>query len=180
MKSKCSVYIATSVDGYIADSKGEIDWLQRPEYDVAALEGVSFETFIAGIDALVMGRHTFEVVLSFAEWPYTLPVIVLSSQPLAIPDSLQKQVRSMQGEPQAIVETLAAEGKYHLYIDGGNTIQRFLRAGLIDELTITRIPILLGSGIPLFAEPGMEQSLTLIKAVSSMNGFVQERYRVNH
>ncbi|WP_454878091.1 dihydrofolate reductase family protein [Serratia inhibens] len=177
---KCSVYIATSVDGFIARTDGDIDWLLRPEYAVSLLNGLSFEAFIADVDALVMGRNTYEKVSVFPEWPYgALPVIVLSSRALDIPPHLQNRVRRLTGDPEAIVTRLANEGCRHLYIDGGNCVQRFLQAGLINELTITRVPLLLGSGIPLFGAVGAEQQLRLIAATHSDNGFVQERYAVS-
>lgn len=177
---KCSVYIATSVDGFIARADGDIDWLLRPEYAVSLLNGLSFEEFIADVDALVMGRNTYEKVSAFPEWPYgALPVIVLSSRALDIPPHLQNNVRREAGAPEAIVARLANEGYRHLYIDGGNCVQRFLQAGLINELTITRVPLLLGSGIPLFGPVGAEQQLRLIAATHSDNGFVQERYAVS-
>nr|WP_239664315.1 dihydrofolate reductase family protein [Serratia marcescens] len=137
---KCSVYIATSVDGFIAGPDGDIDWLLRPEYAVSLLNGLSFEAFVADIDALVMGRHTYDKVRAFPEWPYgALPVVVLSTQPPA--PHATGHVRWMNGEPAAIVAQLAEQGCRHLYIDGGQTVQRFLQAGLIDELTITRVPL---------------------------------------
>ncbi|MGK8677778.1 dihydrofolate reductase family protein [Serratia marcescens] len=174
---KCSVYIATSVDGFIAGADGNIDWLLRPEYAVSLLNGLSYEAFIADIDALVMGRHTYEKVRAFPEWPYgELPVVVLSTQPPAQQDT--GFVRWMHGEPTAIVAQLTKQGYRHLYIDGGQTVQRFLQAGLIDELTITRVPLLLGGGIPLFGTDGPEQRLRLIAVTQSDNGFVQERYAV--
>lgn len=173
---KCSVYIATSVDGFIAGPDGDIDWLLRPEYAVSLLNGLSFEAFIADIDALVMGRHTYEKVRAFPEWPYgELPVVVLSTQPA--PHGAEP-VRWMSGEPASVVAQLAESGCRHLYIDGGQTVQRFLQAGLIDELTITRVPLLLGGGIPLFGADGPEQRLRLLAVTQSDNGFVQERYAV--
>ena len=173
---KCSVYIATSVDGFIAGPDGDIDWLLRPEYAVSLLNGLSFEAFIADIDALVMGRHTYEKVRAFPEWPYgELPVVVLSTQPA--PHGAEP-VRWMSGEPAGIVARLAGAGCRHLYIDGGQTVQRFLQAGLIDELTITRVPLLLGGGIPLFGVDAPEQRLRLLAVTQSDNGFVQERYAV--
>jgi dihydrofolate reductase len=179
MKPKCSVYIAASVDGFIAKPGGDIEWLERPEYAAADMKGLRYEEFISTVDAIVMGRHSFEKVLAFTSWPYEgTPVIVLSSKALPIPDHLNSKVRVLAGTPEQIVSQLASEGKKHLYIDGGITIQRFLEAKLIDEITITRIPILLGSGIPLFGSTGGEQRLRLIEAVSSPNGFVQERYAV--
>ena len=178
-RPKCSVYIAASVDGFIAKPGGDIEWLDRPEYAAEDMNGLRYEQFISTVDAIVMGRHSFEKVLSFASWPYdgTL-VIVLSSKELSVPDQLRSKVRVLAGTPEHIVSQLASEGKSHLYIDGGITIQRFLEAKLIDEITITRIPILLGRGVPLFGSTGAEQPLRLIEAVASSNGFVQERYEV--
>ena len=176
---KCSVYIATSVDGFIARPNGEIDWLERPEYATSPINGLTYEAFIATVDALVMGRNTFEKVLTFGDWPYEgLSVVVLTSRPLDLPDALVGKVHITAGSPHTIVEHLAAEGKQHLYIDGGATIQRFLQARLIDEITLTQIPTLLGSGIPLFGMTGLEQSLQLIVATASANGMVQVRYQV--
>ena len=126
-----------------------------------------------------MGRHSFEKVITFDTWQYEgTPVIVLSSKSVAIPEHLKDKVRIESGKPEDLVSRLAAEGLNRLYIDGGITIQRFLEAQLIHEITITRIPILLGSGIPLFGSTGIEQPLRLIESVSSPNGFVQERYAV--
>ncbi len=179
MKVKCSVYIAASVDGFIAKPDGDIDWLLRPEYVATEMKGLRYDQFISTVDAVVMGRHSFDKALSFSSWFYegTL-VIVLSSNQLVVPDHLKGKVRVLAGTPQTIVSQLASEGKSHLYIDGGITIQRFLEAKLIDEITITRIPILLGNGVSLFGTTGAEQPLRLIEAVASDNGFVQERYEV--
>jgi dihydrofolate reductase len=179
MNIKCSVYIAASVDGFIARPDGDIEWLHRPEYAASELNGLSYDAFISTVDALVMGRNTFEKVLSFGHWPYEgTPVVVLSSRKPAIPDALQGKVRVDAGAPQEVVARLSAEGKRHLYIDGGRTIQRFLQAGLIHEITLTQIPILLGTGIPLFGALGIEVPLRLLDATRSDNGFVQVRYRV--
>lgn len=179
MSIKCSVYIATSVDGFIAKPNGDIEWLQRPEYSGAALEGLSYDDFISTVDALVMGRNTFDKVLSFGSWPYEgIPVVVLSSRELDMPQHLKGAVRAESGTPAELVSMLESEGRQHLYIDGGVTIQRFLQAGLIHEITITRIPVLLGAGIPLFGSLGIEVPLRLVAATSSDNGFVQVRYEV--
>ncbi|HLR31503.1 MAG TPA: dihydrofolate reductase family protein [Fodinibius sp.] len=176
---KCSVYIATSMDGFIAKSDGDIEWLLRSEYDDAGNLGLVYNEFISTVDAIVMGRHSFEKVLTFDEWYYEgTEVIVLTTQDLIVPAHLTGKVRFESGTPQEIVTKLAEEGKKHLYIDGGITIQRFLEAGLINELTITVIPILLGSGIPLFGNGGKEQPLELIEVFTSENGSVQKRYRV--
>lgn len=179
MHVKCSVYIATSVDGYIAAADGGIEWLHRPEYATTEMAGLGYDEFMADVDALVMGRHSFEKVLTFGEWPYEgTAVIVLTSRELTLPAHLQGKVQVSGGAPADVVAELAAAGKTHLYIDGGVTIQRFLRAGLIHALTITRIPILLGSGIPLFGGEEIEQRLRLVETAVSANGFVQVRYEV--
>lgn len=180
MTIKCSVYIATSVDGFIAKPDGDIEWLHNPAYAGVPIAGLSYDDFTATVDALVMGRNTFEKVLTFASWPYAeTAVIVLSSRELHIPPALQGNVRHESGSPTELVNKLAQEGFKHLYIDGGITIQRFLQAGLINEITITRIPVLLGDGIPLFGSFGAaELPLQLIAAASSENGFVQVTYQV--
>ncbi|BDB20466.1 dihydrofolate reductase [Pseudomonas sp. CYM-20-01] len=179
MDIKCSVFIAASVDGFIARPDGDIDWLHRPEYETAKLNGVTYESFIATVDALVMGRKTLEKVLSFAEWPYEgTPVIALFHQPLQIPAHLEGKVEVMAGDVTSLVATLAERGMKHLYIDGGQTIQAFLEAGLMNELIITRIPVLLGQGIPLFSQIGRELELRHIGTHESDNGFVQSRYQV--
>ncbi|MEB2647460.1 dihydrofolate reductase family protein [Pseudomonas canadensis] len=179
MDIQCSVFIATSIDGFIARPDGDIEWLHRPEYETAELKGVTYERFIATVDSLVMGRKTLEKVLSFPEWPYEgTPVIVLSYQQLQIPAHLEGKVEVMAGDVTSLVATLAERGMKHLYIDGGQTIQAFLEAGLVNELIITRIPVLLGQGIPLFSQIGRELELRHIGTHESDNGFVQSRYQV--
>ena len=179
MNVKCSVYVAMSLDGFIARPDGDIEWLHRPEYAVNNLQGLTYEDFIATVDALVMGRHTFEKVLSFGIWPYEgTTVIVLSNSGLEIPDHLEGKARLLSGTPESIVAQLGEEGKRHLYVDGGATVQQFLKAGLINEITITCIPILLGDGISLFGALGKEVSLRLIESSASDTGFVQIRYAI--
>lgn len=142
---RASVFIGTSVDGFIARVNGDLDWLPH-----GGGEDHGYDAFIATVDALVIGRKTFEKVLTFDAWPYAeKPVFVLSTRPL-VPAPLGAKVERMSGDPAAIVSQLAARGIGHIYVDGGITIQRFLQAGLIQRLTITRIPVLIGTGIPLF------------------------------
>ncbi len=179
MTIKCSVYIAASVDGFIAQADGDIEWLHNPEYAAPEVEDFGYQAFMSSVDALVMGRASFEKVLSFPIWPYgDKQVIVLSSRPLAVPEPLRPTVQSDGGPPEQVVARLAAAGKQHLYIDGGITIQRFLQAGLINEMTITRIPILLGDGIPLFGAIGSERPLRHITSTPFSNGFLQSTYQV--
>lgn len=180
MDIKCSVFIAASVDGFIARTDGDIEWLHRPEYEVTELNGVTYEAFIATVDALVMGRKALEKVLSFPEWPYEgTPVIALAHQSFELPADLKGKVEVVSQDVTALVAELAERGMKHLYIDGGQTIQAFLEAGLINELIITRIPVVLGQGIPLFSQVGSEHELRHIGTYASDNGFVQSRYGVS-
>src|SRR5580704_4331814 len=146
-----SVFIGASVDGFIARTNGDLDFL--PE---GGGEPHGYVEFMAGIDALVIGRKTFETVLAFPAWPYgDKRVVVLSSQPLDFSAVRGGRVEQMSGIPADIVAQLEASGARHIYLDGGITIQRFLRARLVDRLIITRVPVLIGKGIPLFGSlPG--------------------------
>ncbi len=179
MSIQCSVYIATSVDGFIARPDGDIAWLHNPAYAVADGGDLGYGEFINSVDVLVMGSASFEKVLSFGEWPYeeTL-VIVLSHRALVVPSHLHGKVRVENLAPGELVSHLEREGARHLYIDGGRTIQGFMKAGLIHEITITQIPVILGSGIPLFGSLGVERSLLHQVTKSFSNGFVQTTYQV--
>ena len=181
--SKCSVFIATSLDGFIARKDGGIDWLPTPDPDSDSDskdgEDYGYNDFIDTIDALVMGRNSYELVLTFDEWYYgEMPVFVLTNRGVEIPERLRKTVSQMSGEPQEIVEQLAKKGYHNLYIDGGKTIQGFLNAGLIDEMTISTIPVLIGSGIPLFGPTEEDNHLEHIKNNSFPNGLIQHKYKV--
>jgi dihydrofolate reductase len=138
-----------------------------------------YGSFIATVDVLVMGRKTYEVAKSFLRWPYgTRRVYVLSG---GYPESgkpLSKTVIGTSSQPTPLVEQLSAEGFERAYVDGGMTIQAFLRAGLINDFTITRMPILLGEGVPLFGVTGRDISLRHIETKAYPNGFVQSRYEV--
>ena len=144
------VYVATSLDGYIAASDGGLDWLHA----VPNPEGNDYgwAEFISGIDAIVMGRNTFETVLGFDNWPYGPKVFVLSTALTSVPEHLVDRVEIRSGDVNTIVSDLNQAGYNNLYVDGGNTIQRFLAADQIDTLIITTIPVLLGNGIPLFGD----------------------------
>ena len=176
MKTQCTVFIAASLDGFIAKPDGDINWLHNPAYQ--STEEMGYEPFIATVDALVMGRHSFEKVLAFDPWPYAVPVVVLSSTRNNVPEHLADRVTIVNRSPQELVSAHTKAGTKRLYIDGGTTIQRFLQAGLIDDMIITWIPILLGAGISLFGSFGHEVALELVSAESFDNGFVQTTYRV--
>lgn len=180
---KCSVYIATSLDGYIARENGELDWL--PGADGKPVEGLDpsddlgFNAFIDSVDVLVMGRNTFETALSFKEWPYgDMPVIVLSSRLSKLPVGIPETVELRNSTPAELTRELDQARYQHAYIDGGKTIQGFLNAGLIDEMTITIIPVLLGGGIPLFGELNADIQLTMVESKTFGNGMIQSRYVV--
>ena len=180
MSIKSSVFIATSLDGFISRIDGSIDWLDEASKDVPVEEDCGYLEFITSIDVLVIGRHSYEKVLSFGEWPYKEKrTVVLSSKDLKIPKELEETVSSSSESPTDLVKRLSDEGAKHLYVDGGITIQRFLNEGLIDELTITTIPILLGEGRPLFGPTKKDISLRLIETKKYDFGFVQLKYQVN-
>lgn len=150
MKQQNLVFIATSIDGYIADRNGGIDWLHAiPNPDGSDF---GYSEFVAGIDALVMGRNTFETVLGFGDWPYKKPVFVLSNSLQSLPEGYEDKAQLVQGTLTEILQTIHGQGYFKLYIDGGKTIQRFLQEDLIDSMVITIIPTLLGGGISLFGE----------------------------
>lgn len=168
------VYIATSLDGFIATIDGGVDWLN----EIPNPEGhdYGFTEFMKGIDALVMGRKSFEKVLSFGVWPYDKPVFVLSRSKLNIPEELADIVKITSGSPREIVNQLAQLGYQNLYIDGGLTIQGFLDADLIDEMIITRVPILLGGGIPLFSTLSQKMQFILKKTEALNDMLVKSHY----
>lgn len=168
------IYIATSLDGYIAQADGGLDWLEEiPNPDGSDW---GWAEFIAGIDAIVMGRKTFEKVLTFPEWPYSLPVFVLSTSLTAIPEGFAGGVELFDLTPVEVVRTLKRRGHQNLYIDGGRTIQGFLEHDLIDTLTITRVPILLGSGIPLFENHHTPLDFDHVSTQIYNNHLVKSRY----
>ena len=177
---KASVYIATSTDGYIARRDGSIDWLNEANSLVPEGEDCGFKAFMDSVDALVMGRKTFEQVVSFGQWPYgKTPVVVLSHHPLKIPSHLSETVSCSSESPRALLERLSAEGADHVYVDGGKTIHGFQKESLIDEITITRIPVAIGDGIPLFDPAGEDVKLTHLHTTVYDFGFLQTTYRVD-
>lgn len=179
MKPRCSVFIATSLDGYIAREDGSIDWLERENARVPTGEDCGYGKFIDSIDLLVMGSASFATVLSFPDWPYgERPVWVISRSLASLPASLPASVRLVAAAPADIVTRAGREGYHHLYIDGGALIRSFMAARLIDELTITRVPVLLGSGRPLFGSTPDHVALEHLATRSYSFGFVQSHYRI--
>jgi dihydrofolate reductase len=169
-----SVFIGTSLDGFIARPDGALDWL--PE---GGGEPHGYDEFIASVDALVIGRKTFETVLTFGAWPYgDKRVVVLSSRPVDLSAAIGGVVEQMAGPPAEIVARLAASGAQHLYVDGGITIQRFLREGLVQRLIITRVPVLIGAGVPLFGTLPHDVRLSHVATRSYPSGLVQSEYTV--
>lgn len=179
MNRIASVFIATSLDGYIARDNGDIDWLNEANQVVPEGEDCGFFVFMEAVDVLVMGRNTFEKVLSFGQWPYgDKPVIVLSSNRIEIPDNLPETVSWSSESPAELTDRLVSEGVARIYVDGGVTIQRFLEAGLIKDITITSIPVILGNGIPLFSNVSSDISLKHMETNAYDFGFVQSTYVV--
>ncbi len=171
---KLSVFCGVSVDGFLARPDDTLDFLRTGER-----EPHGFEEFYGGVDVVVIGRKTFEVVLTFGKWVYgKKPVVVLSSRPIDLSPVKGGVVEQMAGEPAAIVERLRERGFKHAYIDGGITIQRFLAAGLIDRLVITRVPVLIGEGIPLFGSLERDIDLRHVATRCYGRGLVQSEYAI--
>jgi dihydrofolate reductase len=170
---KASAFVGTSVDGFIARADGALDFLPP-----GGGEPHGYDEFMATVDALVIGRKTYETVLGFDAWPYgEKPVFVLSSGTLQ-PAPKEAVVECLTGSPQEIVAHLSARGIRHIYVDGGITIQGFLEAGLIQRLVITRVPVLIGSGIPLFGKTTRDIDLKHIATHQYASGLVQSEYEV--
>lgn len=171
-RPKISIYIAASIDGYIARKDGGLDWL---EYGHAGNEDYGFNEFISGIDAIILGKNTYEVISGFGEWPYKGKRIIVLSRTL-------KEVRSEAelfcGQLTDLIIRLNVEGCKHIWVDGGITISKFLEAGLVDNITLTLIATVLGSGIPLFSALSREHKCRLISSQSYPSGLVQLKYEI--
>jgi len=172
-----NVFIATSLDGYISRQDGDISWLLGA---TSEREDHGYEQFVASVDGLVMGRGTYEKVLTFDEWPYRKPVVVLSKslRSDAVPAALSGKVQIISDKPEVAFEKLSRRGWKRAYVDGGQVIQSFLRAGLIDDIVVTRVPILLGNGRPLFGPLSRDIKLDHVETSAFPSGLVQSRYRV--
>lgn len=175
MKGKNYVFIASSLDGRIADRNNKIDWLN--EVPNPTNIDMGYASFMDKVDAVVMGKTTFEVVLSFGiDWPYTKPVFVLSNSMEKVSKELEGKVEIISGTPNEIVDYLNNKGYSNLYLDGGYTVQSFLKEDLVDEMTITTMPIVLGGGPSLFGEIAQELRFKHVKSEVLLNEIVQSTY----
>lgn len=183
---KCSVFIATSFDGYIATSEGSVDWLSESgnlAANMADNADMGFNAFMASVDCMVMGRKTMEKIsnmnLTPEQWPYgDIPIVVLTNTLKTAPSNLADKVRLYSGDMTDLMKELEKEGLAHAYIDGGATITSFLNQRLIDEITITQAPVLLGEGISLFGKLAQKIKLTEAKTKAFANDFIQISYKV--
>jgi len=177
---KASVYIAATLDGFIARKNGDLDWLPGSDGEPAAGDNdFGNKAFMDSVDVLIMGRNTYELVLSFGQWPYgSKRVVVLSNKLTRLSDKLPETVELRSCPAKELYNELQKSGASHLYIDGGKTIQGFLEADLINEIIITKVPILIGDGIPLFGPLSKDKRLKHLETLSFNNGFVQSKYEV--
>ena len=181
MSLKASVYIATSLDGFIARENGDLDWLDAANANIPEGEDCGFFQFMESVDILLMGRKTYEKVLSFGMWPYgSTPVVVMSTNKIEFQNDLNQYVSCSSESPKELCERLANEGAKRLYIDGGKTIQSFLAENLITDLTITVIPVIIGQGIPLFKNLKKDIALEHVATRTFDFGFVQSTYNVKN
>lgn len=170
------IFIATSLDGYIARLDGGIDWLIARD---APGEDHGYHDFIADKDLIVMGRGSYEKAQEFTPWPYDRPVLVLSRQLAGtpVPDALQGKLRFSDASPAEAMADLARQGVRRVYLDGGQLVQSFIRAGLVEDMVITTVPVLIGAGRPLFGTLPRDCGLALVASRSFPSGLVQSTYR---
>jgi dihydrofolate reductase len=170
---RASVFVGVSVDGFMARTDGALDFLPP-----GGGEPHGYDEFMASVDALVIGRKTYETVLAFDQWPYgQKPVFVMSAHALASAPS-GAIVEHVSTSPADVASDLSARGIGHVYVDGGITIQGFLRAGLVQRLIVTRVPVLIGTGIPLFGATPHDIMLRHVATRSYASGLVQSEYAV--
>lgn len=173
-RPKISIFIAMSIDGYIARKDGDIDWL---EYGHQGAEDYGFKEFINSIDVLVLGKNTYEVVSSFDQWPYEGKRVIVLSNTLS---EVRKEAELFRGQINDLTSKLYSEGIQHIWVDGGVTVSKFLEAGLVDNLTISIIAMILGEGIPLFSIMNKEHKCRLLSTQSYPSGLVQLKYEIVH
>ncbi len=185
---KCSVFIATSADGFIAKNDGSVDWLHNagnPDADLGEHKDMGMTAYMSSIDCMIMGRSTMEVIsnmnLTPEQWFYgNTRIIVLSNTLKVPPENMKDKVELYSGDILTLLSNLENDGHKHAYIDGGKTIQTFINLKLINEMIITRAPVLLGEGIPLFGKLSKDIKLENAEAVAFPNDFIQMKYTVNY
>jgi len=185
---KCSVYIATSADGYIATLEGGVGWLHtagNPDADLGDNPDMGFGAFLDSVDCMIMGRKCMEMISSMnltpEQWPYgDIHIVVLSNTLKEPPENLHGKVEMFSGEISNLISKLESNGLKHAYVDGGSTITSFINLNLIDEMTITKAPILLGEGLPLFGKLNNYVKLENTRAKAFSNDFIQIKYAVNY
>lgn len=178
---RAHVFIATSEDGFIAKEDGDVEWLNEQQQKFPEGNDGGFGNFMKSVDSMIMGRKTFDQVLSFGPemWPYgETAVFVLSRGTVVIPEHLKSTVSQMAGEPVEILSQLSKKGYRSAYVDGGNVIQDFLKAGLIHSAIITKVPVTLGSGIPLFRSESQKARLVLRKEETIASGITQSTFSI--
>lgn len=183
---KCSVFIATSTDGYIATEDGDVNWLHtagKQDVDMGDNSDLGFKKYIDSVDCMIMGRKSMEKIASFSlpieQWPYkNLSIFVLSSTLTEIPSGIHGPTEIYNGDVPTLLEKLSNKGFKHAYIDGGSTITSFLNLGLIDKMCITLAPVILGKGKPLFGTLQKQIKLDTISAIAYPNNFIQTNYTV--
>lgn len=168
------VYIATSLDGFIARKDENLDWLNNiPNPDNSDF---GYSEFMKKVDAILIGRRTYDTILTFDVWPYTKPAFVLTRTMKEEPEKFKGKAEFLNDTPANITALLKSRGYNNIYVDGGVTIQGFLREGLIDEMTITRVPIILGSGFPLFGNDGIETNFKHVETIVFNDYLVRSKY----
>lgn len=173
---KTIAYMAQSLDGYIAGPDGELDWLEQ--IDNPERSDFGFAEFMGTIDALLMGKNTFEKVFSFGDWPYEKPVYVASNSLQSLPSAVEASVAITRGDIPSMLKQLESEGVGRTYIDGGQLIQSALAEKALDELVITTVPVLLGEGIPLFTRLPASIKLELLSSEVLLKQLVKNHYRL--
>ncbi len=185
---KCSVFTATSVDGYIATKDGGVEWLNtagNKDADMLEHGDMGIKEYISSVDCMIMGRKCMDTLSSMnltpEQWFYgNLKMIVLSNTIKEAPENMKDKVEMYSGDLLTLISNLENEGHKHAYIDGGTTIQEFINLKLINEITITKAPILLGEGISLFGKTFKDIKLEKAEAIAFPNDFIQLKYKVNY
>lgn len=183
---RCSAFIATSADGYIATPDGGVEWLASAgcaDVDKSEPDDMGFKAYIASIDCLIMGRKTLQKLASFnltdEQWPYgDRRIVALSRSQKSLPANLSGKAEFYHGSIPDLLAKLQSEGHQQAYIDGGETITAFIEQRLLDEITVTVAPLLLGEGIPLFGRLSQSVPLHQTRTRHFPNGFVQLHYRL--